>query len=396
MIPRTLSQKLRKLASQYPVVTITGPRQSGKTTLVRAEFPEYRYISLENLDYRQLALEDPRGFLRPLKSGVILDEVQRVPDLFSYIQTIVDENDQPGAFVLTGSQNFLLLERISQSLAGRTAILHLLPLSKRELFRQSPLNPDDFPSVSVSKAEHPGVWEMLFKGFYPRIHDKNLDPTEWYAWYYQTYVERDVRSILNIGDLDAFVRFVRLCAGRNGQLVNFSTLAADAGISHSTAKRWLSILQAGFIIALLQSHHENFRKRLVKSPKLYFLDSGLLSFLLGIKSAEELQFHAMRGSVFESFVFSELYKMYAHVGQIPPVYFWRDAKGHEVDFIIERGNKRVIIDVKSGETINADYFKGLKYYQQLAGDKVDQSLLVYGGFEHFVRKEITILPWYML
>ncbi len=396
MIPRTLSQKLRKLASQYPVVTITGPRQSGKTTLVRAEFPEYRYISLENPDYRQLALEDPRGFLRPLKSGVILDEVQRVPDLFSYIQTIVDENDQPGAFVLTGSQNFLLLERISQSLAGRTAILHLLPLSKRELFRQSPLNPDDFPSVSVSKAEYPGVWEMLFKGFYPRIHDKNLDPTEWYAWYYQTYVERDVRSILNIGDLDAFVRFVRLCAGRNGQLVNFSTLAADAGISHSTAKRWLSILQAGFIIALLQSHHENFRKRLVKSPKLYFLDSGLLSFLLGIKSAEELQFHAMRGSVFESFVFLELYKMYAHVGQIPPVYFWRDAKGHEVDFIIERGNKRVIIDVKSGETINADYFKGLKYYQQLAGDKVDQSLLVYGGFEHFVRKEITILPWYML
>ena len=396
MIKRTLSQKLHQLVKQYPVITITGPRQSGKTTFVRSELKDFRYFSLENPDTRQIALDDPRGFLNSFKTSVILDEIQRAPDLFSYIQTKVDEDDRPGRFILTGSQNFLLSEKIAQSLAGRTAILHLLPFSKRELLGQQPISIENFPIVSEMESISTELWQLLYQGFYPRIHDKQLNPTEWYAWYYQTYIERDVRLLQNIGDINAFTRFVRLCAGRNGQLVNFSNLAADAGITHTTARRWLSILQAGFIVALVQPHFENFRKRIVKSAKLYFFDTGLLAFLLGIRSAEELQFHAMRGSVFESFVFSELYKMFIHFGRLPSIYFWRDSTGHEIDFVIEQGKHLIAIEAKSGETFNTDFVKGLQYFSALAGERVKQSILIYSGEENFNFKNMNILSWQAL
>lgn len=393
MIQRTLSAKLKKAAKQYPVITLTGPRQSGKTTLVKMLFPDYKYVSLENPDQRMFALDDPNGFLRQFSSGVILDEVQRTPDLFSYIQTTVDTEDKPGRFILTGSQNFLLSEQISQSLAGRTAIFHLLPFSQRELQKRDAVHPDDFPDASTAGISKNELWPTLLTGFYPRIHDKGLEPRDWLASYYQTYIERDVRSVINVGDLEIFGRFIRLCAGRAGQLINFSSLAADCGISNMTAKRWLSILQTSFIVALVRPHFENFSKRLIKSPKLYFLDTGLLSFLLGIRSADELQYHALRGAIFESFVFSELYKSFLNHGQIPDIYFWHDVKRHEVDFIIDRGSRMLPVEVKSGETLASDSFKGLKYYRELAGNKSERPVLIYGGGENYIRNDIQVLSW---
>jgi predicted AAA+ superfamily ATPase len=379
MIQRTLAVKLKKAAKQYPIITLTGPRQSGKSTLVKMVFPDYEYVSLENPDHRQFSLDDPRGFIGKFQDKVILDEIQRAPDLFSYIQTIVDEQDQPGQFILTGSQNFLLLEKISQSLAGRTAIYHLMPFSKNELLGESPIHPDSFPTVHDNGSSDKNLWQLMFTGFYPRIHDKKLEPREWIGSYYQTYIERDVRSVINVGDLENFGRFIRLCAGRVGQLINFASLAADCGISNLTAKRWLSVLQASFIIVPLQPHYQNFSKRLIKSPKLYFLDTGLLSFLLGIRNPEELRFHALRGAIFESFVFSELYKSFLNFGLLPNIYFWHDVKRHEVDFLLERGNKILPVEAKAGETITSDQFKGLIYYRNLAADKSETPVLVYAG-----------------
>ena len=393
MIQRTLSTKLKKAAIQYPVITLTGPRQSGKTTLVKMLFPDYKYVSLENPDHRMFAIDDPNGFLRQFSSGVILDEVQRTPDLFSYIQTIVDNDDHPGRFILTGSQNFLLSEHISQSLAGRTAIFHLLPFSQRELQKRDAVHPDDFPNTSSTSNTQTDLWPSLVSGFYPRIHDKGLEPRDWLASYYQTYIERDVRSVIIVADLETFGRFIRLCAGRTGQLINFSSLAADCGISNMTAKRWLSILQTSFIVAQVRPHYENFSKRLIKSSKLYFLDTGLLSFLLGIRSDDELQYHALRGAIFESFVFSELYKSFLNHGQIPDIYFWHDVKRHEIDFVIDRGSRMLPIEVKSGETLASDSFKGLKYYRDLAGDKSDRPVLIYGGDENYIRNDIQVLSW---
>jgi predicted AAA+ superfamily ATPase len=393
VIQRTLTAKLLKDAGKYPVVTVTGPRQSGKTTLVKYVFPKYQYVSLEDPDQRSFALEDPKGFLREYNNGVILDEVQRTPDLFSYIQTIVDENNQSGQFILTGSQNFLLIEKISQSLAGRTAIHYLLPFSKSELLAENPYPPSGFPKIQNRKKSYPDLWEMVLTGFYPRIHDKKLIAHEWLADYYQTYIERDVRSVLNVGDLDTFGKFLRLCAGRVGQLVNFTSLAADCGISNMTAKRWLSVLRSSFVIIPIQPHYENFSKRLIKSPKLYFLDTGLLSFLLGIRQRDELRFHAHKGAIFESFVFSEIYKLFINSGLIPNIYYWHDVKRHEVDFVIEQGSKLLPIEVKSGETVTSDQFSGLNYYYNLAGDKSEQPVLIYTGDDSYVRNNIKVLSW---
>lgn len=396
MIVRTLAKKLRQVVTQFPVVTVTGPRQSGKTTLVRSEFPRSAYVSLELPDQRAFALEDPRGFLAQFKRPVILDEAQRAPELFSYIQSIVDEQDHPGQFILTGSHNFLLLERVSQSLAGRCAVLHLLPFSLAELTHRSPIRLETIgrgglPHLSIPRYS---LEELLFTGFYPRIHDKGLAPQDWLASYYQTYLERDVRNVLNVGDLETFSRFVKLCAGRNGQLVNLSTLATDCGVTHTTAKRWLSVLEASFVIVLLRPYHRNFGKRLTKSPKLYFLDTGLLCFLLRVQRPEELHHHPARGAIFEGFVLSELYKNCLHRGQPPSLYFWRDASGHEVDIVIDLGREGIPLEAKSARTIVGDSFTGLAYWKQLNRRPTGPAVLVYAGDRLFKQRGIIIYPWY--
>ncbi len=395
MIKRTLHTTLTKAARSYPVVTLTGPRQSGKTTLVRAAFPKHDYASLEDPDVRSFALEDPRGFLSQFRGPVVLDEVQRTPDLFSYIQTIVDQDGQPGRFILSGSQNFLLLRSIGQSLAGRSAVLHLLPFSLDELLRRRPLQISSI-GRNLPRRENPAQLDLmksLLRGFYPRIHDKNLDARRWFGHYYRTYVERDVREIVNVGDIESFSRFVRLCAGRNGQLLNLSSLANDAGITHTTARRWVSILEASFLVTLLRPHHRNFSKRLIKSPKLYFLDTGLLCYLLRIRSSKDLQLHASRGFVFESFVLSELAKNVLNRGDEPDLYFWRDSTGHEIDILIAQGEDLTALEVKSGQTVAADFFSGLHYWRGLVGDPGAPAALVYGGDRSFRREGVTVYRW---
>lgn len=399
MIKRTLTTKLQKAVKQFPVVTVTGPRQSGKTTLVKAVFKDYDYLSLELPDQRRFALEDPRGFLGQFEGPVVLDEVQRAPDLFSYIQVLVDERrNQTGQFILTGSQNFLLLQSISQSLAGRCAVLHLLPFSLAELMGREPISLEALGQVIPKKLVPPrfGLLETLFTGFYPRIHDKGLSPRNWLPNYYQTYLERDVRNVLNVGDIEAFSKFIRLCAGRSGQLLNLSGLASDCGISHTTAKRWLSVLEASFIVALLRPHHQNFGKRLIKSPKLYFLDTGLLCYLLQVQSSQELNHRAERGAIFESFVVSELHKNFVHRGDQPSLYFWRDSVGHEVDIIVDLGTRLIPVETKSAQTAASDFFDTLIYWRELSGTPDAPAALFYGGDRSFKRSEVAAYPWFTL
>jgi len=398
MISRHLTKKLKAAARDYPVVTVTGPRQSGKTTLVRAAFPRHRYASLEDPDARAFAMEDPRGFLGQFRGRVILDEVQRVPDIFSYIQGIVDDADRPGQFVLSGSQNFLLLHRVSQTLAGRCAVLRLLPFSRSELLGR-PIR-DITKPMHMRRSREPtdqettaSLFETLFAGGFPRIHDKGLQPQGWLANYYQTYLERDVRDLLNVGDIEGFGRFVRLCAGRSGQLLNASSLAADAGVSHTTVRRWLSILEASFVIYLLRPHHRNFNKRLVKAPKLYFVDTGLLCYLLRIQRPTELVSHAARGAIFETWVVSEAMKNYYNRGAKPDIYFWRDSAGHEIDLLIDRGAKQIPIEVKSGQTVASDFFAGVEYWQTLARQPDEMAGLVYGGDISYMRRRVSVVSW---
>ncbi|MCU0599479.1 MAG: ATP-binding protein [Desulfobacterales bacterium] len=397
MIPRQLERKIRQTAEQYPVISLTGPRQSGKTTLIREMFPDMQYFSLEDPELRHLAGEDPRGFLAQFKEkGVILDEVQRTPDLFSYIQTRVDEVNRPGQFILSGSQNFLLMKNISQTLAGRCAIFHLLPFSVNEL-RQvpHPLVEDIGQKIpSIPEPENISLFDLLFTGFYPRIHDKNLDAQEWLKNYTQTYLERDVRDLINIGDLESFRRFMGLCAGRVGQLLNLSSLAADCGITHTTARRWLSVLETSFIATLLRPHYQNFNKRLVKSPKLYFLDTGLLCYLLRIRSPEDLLLHASRGAIFENYVVAEILKRKLHAGQEPDLYFWRDSAGHEIDIIIDLGNRLIPIEVKSGHTIAKDFFDGLNYWKNLSNNPSAPAALIYAGNRSLFQKNTAVYSWW--
>lgn len=396
IIKRHLERRLVQAVKDFPVVTITGPRQSGKTTLGRMALRRHEYVSLEDPDERRLALEDPRGFLARFSGKVIIDEAQRAPDLFSYIQGIVDTTGRQGQFVLTGSQNFLLLRQISQSLAGRCAILHLLPFSRSELARE-----DLFPIEEIAKGsgrtlvgKDNNLFETLFTGGYPRIHDKGLAPHDWLSGYYQTYVERDVREVLNVGDLETFGRFMGLCAGRTGSLLNLSSLANDCGITHTTARRWLGVLETSFIIRLLRPHHKNFNKRLVKSPKLYFLDSGLLCYLLRIRSAEDLALHASRGAIFESWVVSEAIKNFTHRGLRSDVYFWRDSAGHEVDLLIDTGGDNLLpIEIKSGQTFNPDFAKELNWWRETSGSGERSGVVVYGGEKSFHYKNIHVLSW---
>jgi hypothetical protein len=381
LIPRRLEPRLVQLAGQFPVVCLVGPRQSGKTTLARHVFPRKAYVSLEDLDEREHAREDPRGFLARFADGAVLDEVQRVPELFSYLQTLVDADRVPGRWVLTGSQNFLLMERVSQSLAGRAAPLHLLPLSMAEL---------------RAGGADAGRWqERLFQGFYPAVHGHGLDPADYYRAYVATYVERDVRELTRVGDLEAFSRFVRLCAGRSGQLVNHSGLAADAGVSQPTAKQWLSILQTSGLVALLRPHYENFSKRLIKTPKLYWLDSGLLCHLLRVTGPGELDTLPEKGALFESFVVAELFKAFAHRGLEPDVFFWRDSTGREVDAVAERGRRRLPLEVKASMTVQKGFFKHLDFWREL--DTLDRSgggALVYAGARRMTRRGHEVVPWF--
>ncbi len=379
-IPRNAESRLQHFASGYPVVVVTGPRQSGKSTLVRHAFPEHRYVSLEDLDQREFAETDPRGFLNQFSGGAILDAAQRCPALFSYLQTRVDESQQPGEFILTGSQQFDLLSGITQSRAGRAALLTLLPMSYDELHQSGKIGQN--------------LDKVLFDGAYPPIFDRGLEPHPWYGNYVRTYLERDVRQLIKVQDLGTFQRFLKLCAGRTGQLLNLSSLANDAGITHNTAKAWISVLEASYIVHLLPPHHQNFNKRLVKTPKLYFLDTGLATWLLGIQTCEQLATHVQRGALFETWVISELLKVRYNAGETSNLYFWRDRSGHEVDLLIDHGTELSPLEIKSGQTINRDYFKGLEFWKKLAGKSAGKAWLVYGGDTPQTRSDVTVLPWH--
>jgi hypothetical protein len=381
MIPRQLAKHAATVFAQYPVVTITGPRQSGKTTLARATFADKPYANLESPVTRQFAEEDPVAFLGQYPEGAIIDEIQRVPDLLSYIQVIVDERRQNALFVLTGSQQFELMRGISQSLAGRTALLKLLPLSLSELAFFPPL----------------GIDEMLFKGFYPRIYDQNITPSQAYGDYYETYVERDVRQLINIKNLSLFQRFIRLCAGRCGQLLNLNSLANDSGISQSTAREWMTVLEASYIVFLLQPFHENINKRLVKSPKLYFYDVGLAGWLCGIEEEKQLATHPLRGNLFENMVVMEALKYRYNHGRRNNLYFYRDSNGNEIDILYTKGQDIFPIEVKSGQTITPAYFLGLKKFSAFFPDRLPwQSLLVYGGETEQFRQDTKVIRLFSL
>ncbi|MBU1168509.1 MAG: ATP-binding protein [Proteobacteria bacterium] len=379
LIRRTIEPIVRSLATQYPVVTITGPRQSGKTTLCKTVFPNKPYVNLESPDTRQFAIDDPRGFLAQFPHGAVIDEIQRAPDLTSYLQPMIDEDQREGQFILTGSQQFEMGTAINQSLAGRTALVKLLPFSLDEI--QSGYSQKD-------------VDDFLYYGFYPRIWDKGLDPTQALGDYYETYVERDLRQLITIKDLNLFQRFITLCAGRIGQLLNVSSLANDTGISHTTASNWLSVLEASYIIFLLQPYHGNISKRLVKSPKLYFFDVGLASFLLGIESKTQISRDPLRGHLFENMVIAEAFKFRFNRGKRSNIYFYRDSKGNEVDLVFSYASDLFPIEIKSGMTLTRDYFKGLNHFKGLYENRMPKgSGLVYGGDEQQNRSDVSIVPF---
>lgn len=379
MIPRDLSQTLASLLRQYPVVTVTGPRQSGKTTLCRACVPKLPYANLEAPDERAFAMDDPRGFLGRFPEGAILDEIQHVPALLSYIQVRVDEVGRPGQFLITGSHQLELDRHISQSLAGRTALLRLLPLSVAERMQAEPATAYD-------------TW--LFQGGYPRVVTQGLDPVRAYADYFQTYIQRDLRELIQIKDLHLFQKFVRLTAGRTGQVLNVQNLAADTGVSGHTAKAWLSILEASFIVFLLPPWFANIGKRLVKSPKLYFCDTGLASYLIGIRAAEQLASHPLRGALFETLVVIEALKQRLHHGLPPDLYYYRDSGGMEVDVLLDRGDRLDALEIKAGETVAGDFFKPLGKLANLLEERMGRRALVYGGQTGQTRTHTEVLPWF--
>ena len=376
MIEREITGHLAKLFRQYPIVTVTGPRQSGKTTLCRQVFPELGYVNLESPDERDFAETDPRRFLAQHASGAIIDEVQRVPSLLSYLQVLVDEDGRNGLFVLTGSEQFGLSEAINQSLAGRTALLRLLPFSLSELGKTGASN---------------GIDDVLFSGFYPRLHDHGLDPGQALGDYFETYVERDVRRLSNIRELSSFQRFVRLCAGRTGQLLNLSSLGSDSGVSRATVRDWLSALEASYIIFQLAPYHANIRKRLVRSPKLYFYDVGLASYLLGIQSAEQVATHPLRGHLFENAVVVEAMKHRFNRGRRANLSFFRDSNNLECDLLYETGYGLGAIEIKSGATISSSYFRSLNRVADLIPE-VNAKAVVYGGTERQSRTDAEVVP----
>lgn len=378
-IPRQIAPVIKAQQSKFPVLAITGPRQSGKTTLLKTLFSDYRYVSLENPDTRSFASDDPVGFLNLYDEKIIFDEVQRVPELFSYIQGKVDASGQMGQFILSGSQNFHLIQSITQTLAGRVALFKLLPLDFSELKTKGLLE-DSYSATSI-------------KGFYPAIFDRDIDPVVFYANYVQTYIEKDVTELMHIRDLQLFRTFLGLCASRAGQLLNFSALANECNVSHNTAKAWLSILESSYIIFLLQPYHQNFNKRLVKSPKLYFYDTGLLNYLLGIRSGDELEENRLKGNVFENMILAEYQKKNHHLYLHHDYYFWQDSNAHEVDLLLKKAEGFSIFEIKATRTINTGLFKEMDRFEEIAAPAKVEKTLIYGGAANENRTRYNVLSW---
>ena len=377
LIERHLGKVVLAAARKYPVISVTGPRQSGKTTLVKQVFADYQYVNFEDPELREFATNDPKGFLQQFNKPLILDEVQYVPNIFSYIQLAVDNNPNKGQFILTGSQNFLLLEQVSQSLAGRVAIFNLFPFSLEEL--------------KGTKYFSHSYEEYLYKGFYPRIYSDKLDAKEWLKNYTNTYIERDVRKIVNIGDLTRFQHFLKLCAGRVGQLVNFSEIGNELGVTYHTVQAWLSVLESSYIIFRLSPYYKNFNKRIIKSPKLYFYDTGLAAYLLGITKPDDVNSHFAKGALFENLIISEMIKYKTNNGMTPNIWFWRSSSGYELDCIVEDGKTIKAVEIKSGKTVTSDFFKGLNYWRDLTN--LSDTYIVYGGDNKQERTNATVLPW---
>lgn len=365
MIIRVAQNKLSELSTEFPIVAVTGPRQSGKTTLVQSFFPVYKYFNLEELDIREEVRLDPRGFLSKQNAGFIVDEVQNVPDFFSYLQSFADNQKRMGQIILTGSQNFLLLEKISQSLSGRVGILELMPLQLNEY--------NQFWENKLT------INEILYSGLYPAIYDRNIQPNNWYSQYIRTYIERDVRQIKNITNLGVFQRFIKLCAGRIGQLLNTNSLANDLGVNLNTVRSWLDILESSYVIFRLNPHHKNFNKRVVKQKKLYFVDVGLAAHLLGIESPEQVDTHYLKGNLFENLIISEFFKERYNKGKPSNLFFWRDHIGNEVDLLIEQGNTLTPIEIKSSQTLHSSLMDGLKKFIKFSLQNAECSHLIYGG-----------------
>jgi len=377
MIQRNLESALRRLAASFPIVAVTGARQAGKTTLVKSVFSEHAYVTLEDPQERAFAEEDPKGFLSRFSAGAIFDEAQRWPDLFSHLQTLVDADRRAGRFILTGSQHFGLLAGISQSLAGRVGMTRLLPLSLSEV-----------PTTMLQSRD-----AMLLRGGYPGLYETSVEITDWMSSYVATYVERDVRQILDVKDLAVFQKFLKLCAGRTGQVLNLSTLAGEVGISHTTARSWISVLESSDLIHLLPAYHQNFGKRVIKSPKLYFHDVGLACWLLGIRSAEILETHPARGSLFETLIVEEFLKARFNAGQPADLYFWRDASGREADLVYETPKGLQSVEIKSGQTVTSDYIAATHRAALPASSTALPPLLIYGGTESYERSGIRVLNW---
>lgn len=375
MINREARIKLLYLSNTFKAIAVIGPRQAGKTTLVKTTFPNKPYFSLENPDIRNFANDDPRGFLGTMPNGAILDEVQRVPLLFSYLQEILDNSSKKGLFILTGSNNFLLQENISQTLAGRVAYLNLLPFTANELKSEKILPESDE--------------EILFKGFYPPIYDQKINPTDWMPNYIKTYIERDVRQIKNVTDLIVFERFMRVLAGRTGQELNLTAISNEVDVNLKTIQSWIGILENSFIIYLLKPYYQNYNKTIVKRPKVYFYDTGLVCSFLRITNASQLESHPLKGAIFETMVVIELVKKFTNNGTTPPLFYWRDKTGHEIDVVVDYEGKITPIEIKSGKTINTDFFKQLKYWNNLSQN--DNSLLIYSGNQEQQRSDGTIV-----
>jgi hypothetical protein len=375
MIDREISTAITGLLGKYPVLSVTGPRQGGKTTLLRAMFPDLPYVSLEAPDIREQIQLNPRGLFARSGHRMVIDEVQRIPELLSYIQTIVDE-DKDACFILSGSQNLLMLEQVSQSLAGRTALFYLLPLSLSEL-----------------KPKEEDYEQWIFRGFYPRIYDRDIPPERFYPDYIETYVQRDVRQVKNIGNLNLFYRFLGVCAAYIGQTLNYSNMANSIGVSVNTIQNWLSVLEASFIVYRLNPYYRNFNKRITKSPKLYFYDTGLACSILRIKSIEALDNYFQKGALFENFVLNEICKRFYNRGERPPIYFWRDHKGHEIDLLIDLGGRLLPVELKAGRTFSGSFFKNLRWWREVVDIPVEEAIVIYGGDRDWEVEHGQLLSW---